>query len=253
MEFEYHWWDLEGSTFKGELLETIGCFYLYDLEFASWEEFEAAMPHMAYTHLVSTRFDLLEQQFVDLRVIPQMLAIESFPISSSAKPINRFEWLKTISDLTLMRFSSIRDLSLRFVNELLELKIPERNLRTEAVRGRLSSSHRQVADGIVRISGIGPQFRSDRNRRMHEGHVDLRTDNDPLFKFMASGEEYGSTLVDYDISAVYCEVTTRSYEKLVLETGLLIEAVASLADELLPEFNQRYFAKRPKDFNVPTQ
>ena len=253
MAIEYHWWDLEDSTFKGELLETIGCFYLYDLPYESWAEFEAAMPHMAYTHLVLNRFDPLEQQFVDLRLVPQMLAIDTFPIRSSAKPINRYEWLKSVNDLKLMRFSSIRDLSLHFVNQVFLLDVPDHRVRLETILSKLPNNRTDIQDTLKSIAEFGKQYRDERNLRIHEGHHYQLTDDDQIFRAMATGEEYGSELVNYEIESKYVEAANSIYTQLVPETKRLLDLIITLVDDSLDEFDRNYWAKRPEGFEVPKQ
>ena len=90
MNNEYYWWDLEESTFKGVLYDSINMYFLHDHPYKDWEEFSEADPHMAYAHLTYVRFDALEQQFVDLRVIPQMLGAKEVPLKSSVQDINRY-------------------------------------------------------------------------------------------------------------------------------------------------------------------
>ncbi|EII3729019.1 hypothetical protein LG468_003854, partial [Vibrio cholerae] len=106
MNNEYYWWDLEDSRFKAVLYDSINCYFLHDLPYQNWQEFSEADPHMAYAHLTYVRFNMLEQQFIDLRVIPQMLGVETVPVKSSVQDINRYDWLKSVVDLTLFRFSS---------------------------------------------------------------------------------------------------------------------------------------------------
>ena len=128
METEYFWWDLDKSRFKGVLYDSINVYFLHDHQYQNWDEFAAADPHMAYAHLTYVRFNALEQQFVDLRVIPQLLGVAPVPVKSSVKDINRYDWLKSISDLALFRFSSLRDIAIHFVNETMELGVPERKV-----------------------------------------------------------------------------------------------------------------------------
>ena len=98
METEYFWWDLDKSRFKGVLYDSINVYFLHDHQYQNWDEFAAADPHMAYAHLTYVRFNALEQQFVDLRVIPQLLGVAPVPVKSSVKDINRYDWLKSTSD-----------------------------------------------------------------------------------------------------------------------------------------------------------
>ena len=115
MNNEYHWWDLEDSSFKGVLYDSINCYFLHDLPYKNWQEFSEADPHMAYAHLTYVRFNMLEQQFIDLRVIPQMLGVETVPVKSSVQDINRYDWLKSIVDLTLFLMFRVIFLRIFFI------------------------------------------------------------------------------------------------------------------------------------------
>lgn len=244
MDIEYHWWDLENSNFKGVLYDTIGCFYLYDHPYETWEEFEEDLPHMAYTHLVGNRFHSLERLFVDLRVITQMLGVLEIPVKSDKMNINRYDWLKSILDLKLYRFASIRDVSFHFVNELLCLGIEARKLNLNNLKKRINNSHPIIIQHLVEISGIGPEIRDERNIRAHVGYADLGTDDDETFKFFAHGEASGSKIVDYDIDDAYKKASERMYLRLVDETNSLLSAVIGLVDELVSDFESIYEQKR---------
>jgi len=241
--FEYHYWGLEESEFKGMLYNTIGCFYLYDHPYQTWDEFEKALPHMAYTHLVSGRFHLLEQQFVDLRVIVQMLSVSEVPIKSSVMNINRYEWLKSALDLKLLRFSSIRDLSLHFVNEVLELRIPPRQLSLKSLRKRIQTTHPLVISELEEINRIGSEIREERNARAHQGAADLLTDDDTMFKNISWAETYGSYAMNYDLKGIYEESSKKLYDRLVAETDRLQNATIALVDGLIEEFETHYHTK----------
>ena len=57
-----------------------------------------------------------------------MLGVNNLPLVSKVRDINRYDWLKAIVDLALFRFSSLRDITFHFVNEVLELNIPDYSL-----------------------------------------------------------------------------------------------------------------------------
>ena len=244
MTFDYHWWDLEKSNFKGVLYDTIGCFYLYDHPYENWEEFEADLPHMAYTHLVGNRFHSLERLFVDLRVITQMLGVLEIPVRSEKMDIDRYDWLKSILDLKLYRFASIRDVSFHFVNELLCLEIEDRKLNLNNLKKAINDSHPIIIQHLVEISGIGLEIRDERNIRAHVGYADLGTDDDETFKFFSHGEASGGKILDYDIETAYKKASAKMYLRLVEDTNSLLSAVISLVDELVPDFESIYQQKR---------
>jgi len=148
MKEHYYWWDLEASKFKGILYDSIGTYFLFEHSYTNWDEFVEADPHMAYEYLTYIRFNALEQQFVDLRVIPQMLGVKQVPIQSVVQDINRYEWLKSIIDLTLFRFSSLRDISFHFVNEVLELQISDHSLNVKQISKALRRSNSQLIKNL---------------------------------------------------------------------------------------------------------
>ncbi|WP_051023629.1 hypothetical protein [Synechococcus sp. PCC 7502] len=102
MNSKYYCWNLEESIFIGVLYDSINVYFLHDHPYKNWDEFSEADPHMAYAQLTYLRFNALEQQFVDLRVIPHMLSVESITLKSSVQDINRYDWLKSIVDLVLL-------------------------------------------------------------------------------------------------------------------------------------------------------
>lgn len=243
MAFEYRWWDLEDSKFKGVLQNTIGCFWLYDHPYQTWEEFEQDLPHMAFTQLVYTRFETLERLFVDIRVVTQMLGAVDVPVKSVEMNINRYDWLKSALDLKLLRFSSIRDVSFHFVNEVLGLNIEEMKLTQKTLKKALGSRAELIAV-LDEICAAGMELRAERNLRAHVGVADLRTEDDQMFRNMAWAEANGNVLVDYDIKAIYMEVSERMYTRLVDETDRLLAAVIRMVDELIPDFEVMYQKRR---------
>lgn len=173
MAFEYHWWSLENSEFKGLLYNSIGNFWLHDHPYKTWGELEADLPHMAYAQHVYSRFDMLEQLFVDLRVVVQMLGVTELPIKSTVMPINRYDWLKSVLDLKLIRFSTIRDASFFLVNEVLELYIDDLKLNLKSIRKAISSGNPNLVIALVRRQGsfanllLGHRLRHDGSLNFH--------------------------------------------------------------------------------------
>jgi len=243
LKFNYFWWDLEKSEFKGYLYNTIGCFYLYDHNYENWEEFEKCLPHMAYTHLVFVRFEALEQLFVDLRIVTQMLGVEDFPIKSPVKDINRHQWLKSAVDLKLMRFSAIRDTCFHLVNELLELGINKFDLNFSTLKKSLKDSHPILIDILKDIAFMGKSIRKERNDRFHRGIVNLSTDDDEMFKNIAWIEGHGRKAMNYDIESVYRNATCEIYKELIFQTNNLLKRVIGLLDLLIQDYNERYQQK----------
>jgi len=203
MNNEYYWWDLEESRFKGVLYDSINVYFLHDHPYKNWDEFAEADPHMAYAHLTWVRFNALEQQFVDLRVIPQMLGVESIPLKSSVQDINRYDWLKSIVDLALFRFSSLRDIAFHFVNEVLELKLPDHMINIKQFGKVLRENHPEILENLKVLDGTGVSLRLDRNERAHKGFCNLYTDDDQMFKNMSWAEPHSSQISGCDLIATY--------------------------------------------------
>ncbi|GHW32410.1 integrase [Vibrio cholerae] len=212
METEYYWWSLEESIFKGVLYDSINMYFLHDHPYTNWEEFKAADPHMAYAHLTYIRFDALEQQFVDLRVIPQMLGVKEIPLQSTVQNINRYDWLKSIVDLALFRFSSLRDIAFHFVNEVLEINLPDHKLNLKQLSKALKEAHPEILEHIKVIDQIGAPLRQDRNERAHKGFCNLYTEDDQMFKNMAWTESYGSCTTSYDLVDTYEKSRDKIYD-----------------------------------------
>jgi hypothetical protein len=244
--FEYHWWGLEDTDFKGDVVgEIVTRFSLEEHSFKDWQDFEQKMPHMAYAWTAATRFRTLEWLFVDLRVVPQMLGVVDLPVKSEVGDINRYEWLKSASDLALYRFSSIRDATLHFVNDLLELGIKDLDLKFKNLKSAIEKTHPNLVTLLREIGECGRSVRNDRNVRAHEGEVFL-TEDDELFKFTAFAEAHGLKSLDGNTQAdaVYREACERLYARVVSETDALMTKVSELTDSLLPDFKSRYFAKK---------
>ncbi len=240
MNIEYFCWDLEDSKFTGLLYDSINMYFLGDLPYETWEEFSKADPHMAYAHLTSIRFNALEQQFIDLRVIPQMLGVESIPLKSAVKDIDRHDWLKSIVDLTLFRFSSIRDIAFHFVNEVLELKIPDLKLNIKNLSKVLESDHPDILISLKELGGIGKPLRGDRNDRAHKGFSNLYTDDDQMFKHMSWAESNGSVSQDYDLITTYESSREKIYEIVMKETVDALATSTKLSDYLYVHYRNRY-------------
>lgn len=216
-------------------------FSLEEHKFEDWHDFEHKMPHMAYAWTVATRFKTMEQLFVDLRVVPQMLGVKDLPVNSEVRDINKYEWLKSATDLALYRFSSVRDVSLHFVNDLLELGIE--HVTFWNLKKVIEQKHPTVFTLLQEIGECGRRVRDDRNLRAHEGAIYL-TEDDELFKFASVAEASGRRSVDVDPDATYQEACEKLYSRIVSETDTLLLKVRELTDFLLQEFEHRYAAKK---------
>lgn len=240
MSYEYFWWDLEDSKFKGLLYDSINMYFLEDHSYETWEDFCKADPHMAYAYQISTRFDALEQQFVDLRVIPQMLGVENIPLSSKVKDINKHDWLKSIADLSLFRFSSIRDIAFHFVNEVLDLNIPDLKLNIKNLNKLLKSDHPNIFASLGELENCGKRLRVERNDRAHKGFSNLYTDDDQMFRSISSAESYGFISDDYDLVNIYESSKEKIYKMVAKETRDALAASIKLADDLYIHYRNRY-------------
>jgi hypothetical protein len=242
MSKEYYWWDLDESTFKGVLYDSINMYFLHDHPYKNWEEFSEADPHMAYAHLTQVRFDALEQQFVDLRVIPQMLGVENIPIKSSVKDINRHDWLKSIVDLTLFRFASLRDIAFHFVNEVLELKIPDNRLNIKQLKKDLRDNHKEILSSLKVLDSTGTPLRLDRNERAHKGFCDLYTGDDQLFKNISWLEGHKADINGdgYNLVEIYECSRDKIYSIVVKEVNDALSACIDLVDELYFHYRDRH-------------
>lgn len=242
MDFQYHWWGLEETSFKGDVVyDIVTRFNLEEHTFKDWQDFKEKMPHMAYAWAVATRFDALEQLFVDLRMVPQMLGVKEVPIKSEVQDINKYEWLKAATDLALYRFSSIRDVSLHFVNDLLELKVEA--LKIGTLKKVIQGTHPSIVSVLQGIGDCGRNLRNDRNLRGHEGAIYL-TEDDEMFKFVSFAEAHGGRSADGRTDTTYGEACEKLYSRIVSETDALLMKVIELVDSLLQEFEGRYAAKK---------
>lgn len=257
LKFEYHWWDLEDTEFKGEVVGEIVTRFALRLKFEGpsfkdWNEFARSLPDKAYAWQVAIRFNHIEQLFVGLRIIPQMLGVREIPIKSDVQDINRYDWLVAAKDLAFYRFSSIRDGCLHFVNELLELGIDSKSLTLKNLKKRIGKSHPKIVSFLEEIAQSGKNLREERNKRAHEGSITLGTDDDEMFKNLSWAEAYGFKALnqdknDFDVDSIYRESSLELYERLVHETKSLLKEVESFVDSLLTEFETRYAAKGRKD------
>lgn len=240
MEKEYYWWDLESSKFKAVLYDSINMYFLHDHPYESWEEFVEADPHMAYAHLTYIRFNVLEQQFVDLRVIPQMLGVQDVPLKSAVRDINRYDWLKSIVDLTLFRVSSLRDITFHFVNEVLELELDDQRLNIKQLSQELKKDHSKILEYLKTIDKIGEPLRQDRNERAHKGFCNLYTDDDQMFKNMAWSESSNSTINGCNLVTTYENAKEQIYSIVVTEVQKALGACIALLDELYVHYRDRH-------------
>lgn len=241
MKDDYFWWDLENSEFKYLLYNSIGMYFLHDDVYQTWNELLENAPHMAYAYLIDIRFNTLEQQFVDLRVIPQLLGVESLPVKSIVMDINRYDWLKLIADLALSRFSSVRDILFQFINEVIELKIDGYKLNFKNLERKLKGTHPEVIENLKLINEAGTSLRKDRNERMHKGFSDLLTGNDELFKNMSWAEGYGPFFSpDYDLETVYKSSRDKIYDLFVKEVENALKITIEIVDALYMDYSNNF-------------
>lgn len=237
MKNDYFWWGLEDSEFKYLLYNSIGMYFLQDDVYQSWNELSENDPHMAYAYLIGIRFNTLEQQFVDLRVIPQLLGVESLPLKSLVMDISRYEWLKSIVDLALSRFSSIRDILYHFINEVLELEIDNYKLNFNNLKKALKDTHPEIIKDLKLINEAGASLRKDRNERFHEGFSNLFTGNDELFKNMSSFETDGPFYSpSYSLENVYKASRDKIYDLFVKEVEHALEITIEIIDALYMDY-----------------
>ncbi|NUF26998.1 Cthe_2314 family HEPN domain-containing protein [Gilliamella sp. ESL0254] len=240
MKKEYYWWDLDESKFKAILYDSINIYFLHDHPYKNWDEFVKIEPHMAYAHLIYVRFHSLEQQFVDLRVIPQMLGVQNIPLKSILQDINRYDWLKSIVDLSLYRFSSIRDIVFHFVNQVLELNIPDHILNIKQLSKIIKNSHPEIFNILKILENSGSTLRLERNDRAHKGFYNLYTDDDEMFKNMSWSEQTNSKIVGYDLVAVYEASRDKIYSIFVEEVEKIFISCNELLNELYPFYRDKY-------------
>lgn len=242
MEKEYYWWDLEDTTFKGVLYDSINMYFLHNHPYKNWDEFAKADPHMAYAHLTYIRFNALEQQFVDLRVIPQMLGVEYIPLKSNVKDINRYDWLKSITDLTLFRFSSLRDIAFHFVNEVLELGLPDNKLNIKQLSMILKETHPKILKNLKVLDASGSPLRLDRNVRAHKGFCNLYTGDDEMFKNMSWMEQPNTKIDGYDLISIYKTSRDKIYSIVIKEVQDALTSCIDLVNELYVYYRDRHDA-----------
>lgn len=189
---------------------------------------------------------MLEELFVDLRVIPQMLCIQDLPLKSNVRNINRYEWIKSIMDLTLFRFSSIRDVTYHLINQLLELGIEDHRLNLKSLKKFIGESHTKVVNVLIKIEAAGNHLRKDRNSRAHKGFSYLFTDDDQLFKIMSVSEEIRPDMKceEYDIKTIYQSSCDDLYSQLTNEVNKLLELVVEVVDGLVDDYNKKYMEYR---------
>jgi len=217
MSKEYYWWDLDESTFKGVLYDSINMYFLHDHPYKNWEEFSEADPHMAYAHL-------------------------TIPIKSSVKDINRHDWLKSIVDLTLFRFASLRDIAFHFVNEVLELKIPDNRLNIKQLKKDLRDNHKEILSSLKVLDSTGAPLRLDRNERAHKGFCDLYTGDDQLFKSISWLEGHKADINGdgYNLVEIYECSRDKIYSIVVKEVNDALSACIDLVDELYFHYRDRH-------------
>ncbi|PHM25101.1 Cthe_2314 family HEPN domain-containing protein [Xenorhabdus budapestensis] len=240
MKNEYYWWDLEESTFKGVLYDSINMYFLHDHPYTNWDEFSKADHHMAYAQLTYIRFNALEQQFVDLRVIPQMLGVQSLPLKSTVKDINRYEWMKSIVDLALFRFSSLRDIAFHFVNEVLELNLPDHKLNIKQLNKEIKEDYPEILNTLRILDAAGTPLRLNRNERAHKGFCNLHTEDDEMFKNMSWVEQRGQEITGYDLISIYEESQNKIYTIVVNEVQNALDSCIELVDLLYIHYRDKH-------------
>lgn len=240
MDKEYFWWDLEGSRLKGVIYDSINSYFLYEHPYKNWADFSKADPHMAYAQLVYEKFNSLEQQFVDLRVIPQLLGVNDIPLKSSVMNINRYDWIKSIVDLTLFRFSSIRDIVFHLVNEVMKLDIPDYKLNIKNLSISLKSEHQFLLANLMDIEKIGRTLRNDRNDRAHKGFSNLHTSDDLKFKNMSWLEDHISNVDLEYLIFTYEKSRETIYSHVVDETEQALKSCIKISNELYESYRDKH-------------
>ncbi len=243
---EYPWWSLSECELDAAVYNILAPFSLSEPQYKDWEDFENRAPELAYAWSVGARFNYLDESFIALRPIVQMLGVNSFPIHSEVRPITRYEWLRAIIDLALFRITAIRDCCFFLVSEVFEFQIKPIQMSISILRKQNELQGSQILDVLSEIASIGEAFRIERNERAHQGkqrEFGESSHDTLIFKVVAMSEGSNTYVKGFDLLKEYNEQASVLYEKFVAEVEMLQKKVLLLQQELLEPFQIRFESK----------
>ncbi len=166
---KYPYWDLDGCDLAATLYGILTPFRLTDHVYKDWDDFERRDPHLAYASTVETRFNNLDDAIISLRTVVQMCGVQAFPVASSVRPIDRYQWIRALVDLALFRISAIRDCTYFLVSETFEFPFTRMDVNLRKLRKREELCGTEILACLEKIALIGGDFREERNARAHQG------------------------------------------------------------------------------------
>jgi hypothetical protein len=263
---DYHWWDLDGTELAGILFGVLAPIQLGEDNYNNdWDEFQRRNPAGAYAWSVGSRHDVLDQAIIGLRPVQKFVRVRRLPIATIRGNITREEWLRATIDLFLFRLGGIRDHCLHLVSEIFELRLSPLEVKPRKILGAAGIKGTELEGLIRRVASIGPDLRTERNKRAHEG-LQRHLTQEPFFKLLSLFEETGKrrpkkkargripkdgsipfqnvkSSEEYDLPAVYRALANKLEMEFVPLGDEIVETVRALTDELCDPFLERFERK----------
>ena len=264
---DYHWWDLDGSELAGILYAALAPIQLGDDDYNNdWDEFQRRNPAGAYAWSVGSQHEVLDQAIIGLRPVQKFVRVRRLPIATTRGNITREEWLRATIDLFLFRLGGIRDHCLHLVSEIFELHLSPIEVKPKRILGAPGINGTGLEGLVGRVTAIGPDLRTERNKRAHEG-LQRHLTQEPFFKLLSLFEETGrkrpkkkvrervpkdgsipfqnvKSSEEYDLPAVYRALANKLETEFVPLGDEIVEAVRALTDGLCDPFWERLERKR---------
>ncbi len=244
---ERHMIDSDGHNFVGRL----GSLGIVVYSFDSYEEL-ARYPDCKYAYDVNDWMATLVRRIESLNMIGDMLWLDQKIIDKFDFPVSRHDWLNVVTDVFLMRVSSIIDCSLILASEVYELGLSPKDCVWPKVKK--ANLPADVLESLSKISRIRDDFRDERNERFHWGYEREFSSDDVTFKTVAMFEKWGQKMGGTD--KYDREIDVRQYfveglEQLQIDfnqsTRSLMKALDNFYDVLAVEFEARFSPR----FNDP--
>lgn len=149
-------------------------------------------PDCLYVFNAGQSMGALVQRVESLNFVGDMLWTKKFPRDFSQFPISRYDWLKVVSDVFLMRYISIMDCCLLLTNDIFECNLPPQKCRIDLLEK--SGVPKRAITTLTTLLSKQDAHRNERNLRFHRGYERSFTKEDLVFHLASTFEKDGRSL-----------------------------------------------------------
>ena len=226
----------------------IGRMFDIDMVFSySFASYDALVKHRdcKYAYHIHDALCGLVRRVESLNLVSSMLWPDNLPKSFEDFPLSRYSWLMVTADVFLMRYISVVDCALLFVNEVYDTQLkPQQCSIKNMERKGVSSDVMNVLRALFAQQG---DLRDERNSRFHHGFERGFTQDDQTLRMVSQFESWGNSMSGVDrfgrkinIERFFNEALVEFQREFKSVSRQLVSTLNDLYDALGREFEDRF-------------